>query len=48
MPQHNTPTQHILLGTRDTSPTVESLKAPTLRLETRRPTTTLTDMRRLL
>ena len=42
------PTQHILLGTRDTSPTVESPKAPTRRLETRRPTTTLTDMRRLL
>ena len=28
------PTQHILLGTRDTSPTVESLQGPTRRLKT--------------
>ena len=34
MPQHNTPTQHILLGRRDTSPTVESLQGPTRRLKT--------------
>ena len=42
------PTQHILLGTRGTSPTVESLKAPTRRLETSRPTTTLINMRGFL